>query len=143
VIGSFRTALPTVTCPERSVSRASEAAAKRQDTAAASITLGWRYRDMEVPMPAVQNAKSRAMGFYNGGRRGRGRRAKGVCSWIVLAVFGLMGLSSADTGGIKVKVFLAAALPTVNGPERSVSRASEAAAKRQDTAAASITLGWR
>jgi hypothetical protein len=37
VIGSFRTALPTVTCPERSVSRESVAAAKRKATAQASI----------------------------------------------------------------------------------------------------------
>jgi hypothetical protein len=38
VIGSFRTALPTVTCPERSVSRESVAAGKRKDTAQASIS---------------------------------------------------------------------------------------------------------
>ena len=94
-------------------------------------------------MPAVQNAKSRAKGFYHGGRRGRGRRAKGVCSRFVLAALGLIGLSCADAGGVRDKVILATALPTVNGPERSVSRASEAAAKRKDTAAASITLGWR
>ena len=34
---------------------------------------------------------------------------------------------------------LASALPTVNGPQRSVSRESVAAAKRKDTAQASIT----
>jgi len=42
VTGSFRTDLPTVTCPELSVSRASEAAAKRKDTAQASSTPCWR-----------------------------------------------------------------------------------------------------
>jgi hypothetical protein len=41
-------------------------------------------------------------------------------------------------------IFLIAnALPTVNGPERSVSRESEAAAKRTDTAEASMTRCWR
>jgi hypothetical protein len=40
---------------------------------------------------------------------------------------------------VRVKISLASALPTVNGPERSVSRESVAAAKRKATAHASIT----
>jgi hypothetical protein len=140
VIGSFRTALPTVTCPERSVSRESVAAAKRKATAHASITPCCAHRNMEVPMPVVRNTKSRAMDFCDGGRRGRGRHAKfSTCSRFVLA-----GLSAALTMwmgivDVRVKISLASALPTVNGPERSVSRESVAAAKRKATAHASIT----
>jgi hypothetical protein len=40
---------------------------------------------------------------------------------------------------VRVKISLASALPTVNGPERSVARESVAAAKRKATAHASIT----
>src|SRR5215207_292721 len=40
-------------------------------------------------------------------------------------------------------IYLATALPTVNGPERSVSRESVAAAKRKATAQASMTRCWR
>ena len=36
--------------------------------------------------------------------------------------------------GVRVKISLASALPTVNGPERSVSRESVAVAKRKATA---------
>ena len=39
---------------------------------------------------------------------------------------------------VRVGISLATALPTVNGPERSVSRESVAAAKRKATAQASI-----
>jgi hypothetical protein len=143
VIGSFRTALPTVNGPERSVSRESVAAAKRTDTAQASSTRCWRHRNTEVPMPAVHNAESRATDFCNGGRRGRGRRAKLlICSWFVLAL--LARPASTWTGAIDLEfsVGLANALPTVNGPERSVSRESVAAAKRTDTAQASSTRCW-
>jgi hypothetical protein len=44
---------------------------------------------------------------------------------------------------VRIGISLASALPTVNGPERSVSRESVAAAKRQATAHASITPCWR
>ena len=40
---------------------------------------------------------------------------------------------------VRTAISLASALPTVNGPERSVSRESVAAAKRKATAHASIT----
>jgi hypothetical protein len=131
---------PTVTCPERSVSRESVAAAKRKATAHASITPCCAHRNMEVPMPVVRNGKSRAMDFCDGGRRGRGRHAKSTaCSRFVLA-----GLSAAlatwiGIVDVRVKISLVSALPTVNGPERSVSRESVAAAKRKATAHASIT----
>ena len=84
-------------------------------------------------MPVVLNAKSRAEGFCDGGRRGRGRRAK------------LPAVAVTWTGivDVRISISLAAALPTVNGPERSVSRESVAAAKRKDTAQASITRCWR
>jgi len=52
-------------------------------------------------------------------------------------------LGSGACGSTRVRIALATALPTANGPERSVSRASEAAAKRKDTAHASTTRGWR
>jgi hypothetical protein len=95
-------------------------------------------------MPAVRaNSKSQAKDFYHGGPRGRGRRAKGTCSRFVLAVIMAVGVTWAKAGMLSLQVKLAGALPTVNGPERSVSRASEAAAKLPDTASASITLGWR
>jgi hypothetical protein len=44
---------------------------------------------------------------------------------------------------VRIGISLASALPTVNGPERSVSRESVAAAKRKGTAHASITPCWR
>jgi hypothetical protein len=43
---------------------------------------------------------------------------------------------------LQIGFSLAIGLPTVNGPERSVARASVAAAKRTDTAQASITPCW-
>jgi hypothetical protein len=95
-------------------------------------------------MPVVRNVKSRAKDFYDGGRRGRGRRAKFVCSCFVLAANLWLGASWADVGEVRFGVILlATALPTVNGPEHSVSRDSEAAAKRTDPALASITRCWR
>jgi len=144
VIGSFRTALPTVTCPERSVSRESVAAAKRKATAQASMTRCWRHQNTEVPMPVVRNAKSRAEGFCDGGRRGRSRRAKlHLCSWS--ALISLAAAAATWTGIVdgRVNICVATALPTVNGPERSVSRESVAAAKRKATAQASMTRCWR
>jgi hypothetical protein len=95
-------------------------------------------------MPVVRNAKSRAEGFCDGGRRGWGRRAKlHLCSWFVLA--GLVAAGAAWMGAVDARInfSLAAALPTVNGPERSVSRESVAAAKRKATAHASMTRCWR
>ena len=101
VIGSFRTGLPTVTCPERSVSRESEAAAKRTDTAEASLTRCWRHRNMGVPMPEVRNTKSRAKDFYAGGPRGRSRRAQRARKPIIANVTGrlpsLHGICSTTT----------------------------------------------
>jgi hypothetical protein len=95
-------------------------------------------------MPVVHNAKSRAKDFYDGGRKGRGRRAKLVCSCFVLAALAWLGTSRADLDGMRFGVYLlATALPTVNGPELSVSRDSEASAKRTDPALASITRCWR
>jgi hypothetical protein len=139
VIGSFRTALPTVTCPERSVSRESVAAAKRKATAHASLTPCCAHRNMEVPMPVVRNSQSWAKDFCDGGRRGRGRRAKCICSRFVLRC--LFGIVATWMGIVDVRTAfcLASALPTVNGPERSVSRESVAAAKRKATAHASLT----
>ena len=91
-------------------------------------------------MPVVRNTKSRAKDFSDGGRRGRGRRAKlGMCSRFVLRC--LLGIAVTWMGIVDVRtaISLGSALPTVNGPERSVSRESVAAAKRKDTAQASIT----
>ena len=136
---SLVSALPTVTCPERSVSRESVAAAKRKATAQASIKTCCAHRNMEVPMPVVRNTKSRAKDFCDGGRRGRGRRAKlGIRSRSVLSC--LFGIAVTWMGIVDARnaICLASALPTVNGPERSVSRESVAAAKRKATAQASI-----
>ena len=94
-------------------------------------------------MPAVHNAKSQAKDFCDGGRSGRGRRARTSRSRFVLAIALAAGLIGTGIVGFRVRIALATALPTVNGPERSVSRASEAAAKRKDTAHASTTRGWR
>jgi len=94
-------------------------------------------------MPELHNDKSRAKGFYNGGRRGRGRRAKHACSLFVLAAVIAIGLIGAGAVEFGTRIFVASDLPTVNGPELSVSRASEAAAKRKDTAQASSTPCWR
>jgi hypothetical protein len=95
-------------------------------------------------MPVVRNAKSRAEGFCNGGRRGRGRRAKfRLCSWFVLLAAAAGWTTWTGTVDVRGSISLASALPTVNGPERSVSRESVAAAKRKATAHASITPCWR
>jgi hypothetical protein len=95
-------------------------------------------------MPAVRNAKSRAKDFCDGGRRGRGRRAKGwPCSCFVLAALVAAAAMWMGTVDVQIGICLANALPTVNGPERSVSRESGAAAKRKDTAHASMTPCWR
>ena len=91
-------------------------------------------------MPVVRNIESRAKDFCDGGRRGRGRRAiLHSCSWFVL--MGVTALAATWMGIVDVRscISLASALPTVNGPERSVSRESVAAAKRKATAHASIT----
>jgi hypothetical protein len=138
VIGSFRNALPTVTSPVPSVSRKSDASAKRQDTAEASMTWCCHQTNTEVPMPAVID-ESRAKDFCAEGQAGRGRRAKLPCSWFVLVALA-MGLIG--TGHVEVRggFFLVAdALPTGNSPVPSVSRKSDASAKRQDTAEASMT----
>jgi hypothetical protein len=93
-------------------------------------------------MPAVHNEKSRAKDFYAGRPKGRRRRAKSACSWFVLAALTMAGAYLTGTVEVRVGVLLANALPTVNGPERSVSRESEAYAKRRDTAEASMTRCW-
>jgi hypothetical protein len=97
-------------------------------------------------MPAVRNGKSQAKDFCDGVRKGRGRRAKRVCSLFVpfAVAFAAAGTYLADTVEDKVgdQFSVANSLPTVNSPERSVSRESEAAAKRMDTAEASMTRCW-
>jgi hypothetical protein len=94
-------------------------------------------------MPVVCNEVSQATDFYAGGSRGRGRRARSARSLFVLIA--LAALGTYLTGTVEVRlgdIPFAIAIPTVNGPERSVSRESEAAAKRTDTAEASITRCW-
>jgi hypothetical protein len=94
-------------------------------------------------MPVVRNGKSRAKGFCNGGRRGRGRRARlSLCSWFVLSGLAAAGMTWTPIVDVRIGICLATALPTVNGPERSVSRESVAAAKRKATAQASMTRCW-
>ncbi len=75
-----------------------------------------------------------------GGRRGRGRRAKSSARSLFV-LFGLSAVMAAWMGAVdeQTAISLASALPTVNGPERSVSRESVPAAKRKATARASIT----
>ena len=132
-----------MTCPEQSVSRESKAAAKRMDTAEASITLCWCHSNMEVPMSVVRKHKSKARDIYDGGSKGRSRRAKSTRSRFVLSALVALGICVAGAIGVPVGNFLVAnTLPTVNSPEQSVSRESKAAAKRMDTAEASITLCW-
>jgi hypothetical protein len=94
-------------------------------------------------MPVVHNGKSRAEGFCDGGRRGRRRRTKFSCSWFVLGAFVAAAATWAGIVDVRIGFRLAPALPTVNGPERSVSRESVAAAKRKATAEASMTRCWR
>jgi hypothetical protein len=62
-------------------------------------------------------------------------------SSLLLVLAGLSAALAMWTGIVDVrgKISLASALTTVNGPERSVSRESVAAAKRKATAHASIT----
>jgi hypothetical protein len=96
-------------------------------------------------MPVVHNDKSKAKGFYDGGRQRRGRHAKCACSCFVLVGAGFAALGTYITGTVEVRVgdfTVANTLPTVNSPEQSVSRESEAAAKRKDTAEASMTRCW-
>jgi hypothetical protein len=132
-----------VTRPEQSVSRESEAAAKRKDTAEASMTRCWCHMNMEVPMPLVHNGKSKAKDIHDGGPKGRGRRAIRACSCFVLLALGALGAGVGGAVGVQVGDFsVAITLPTVNSPEQSVSRESEAAAKRKDTAEASMTRCW-
>ena len=94
-------------------------------------------------MPEVRNDQSRAKDFQNGGWRGRVRRANRACSRFVLAAAIAVGLIGTGAVELTVRISLAPDLPTGNGPELSVSRASEAAAKRKDTAQASSTPCWR
>jgi hypothetical protein len=95
-------------------------------------------------MPVVHNAESRAEGFCDGGRAGRRRRSKlHVRSWFVLGGFVVALTAWMENVDVRIGIRLATALPTVNGPERSVLRESVAAAKRKATAQASITRCWR
>ena len=54
------------------MSRVSAPAAKLQQPADASATIGWRHRSTEGPMPEVHNDKSQAKDLYDGARKGRG-----------------------------------------------------------------------
>ena len=81
--------------------------------------------------------------FVTEAEEGGGRRAKSVCSLFVLAALVGAGAWWADAVEAKVGISLAFALPTVNGPERSVVRASVPAAKCKDAAQASMTPCWR
>jgi hypothetical protein len=94
-------------------------------------------------MPVVHKHKSKARDIYDGGSKGRDRRAKLVRSRFVLFALFAIGTYVAGTIGVPVGDFLVAnTLPTVNSPEQSVSRESKAAAKRMDTAEASMTRCW-
>jgi hypothetical protein len=93
-------------------------------------------------MPEVHNFKSQAKDFYGRGRAERGRRAKTARSLFVLIALWASG--TYVSGAVDVRLGRSAeALPTVKGPERSVSRASEASAKRRDRAEASKTQSFR
>ena len=96
-------------------------------------------------MPVVRNNLSKAKDIHDGGRQGRGRRAKTACSCFVLIAAAIVALGNCVTGSVGIQVgnfAIATTLPTVNSPEQSVSRESEAAAKRKDTAEASLTRCW-
>jgi hypothetical protein len=94
-------------------------------------------------MPVVRNDVGQAKGFCAGGSTGRGWRAKRACSWFVLIALAAVGAYVTGTVEVRFGNFVVAgALPTVNSPERSVSRESEAAAKLTDTAEASMTRCW-
>ena len=94
-------------------------------------------------MPVVRNDKSQAKDFYDGEPKGRSWRAKRVCSLFVLVALVASGTYVAGAVEVRVGIFIVAnSLPTLNSPERSVSRESEAAAKRKDTAEASLTRCW-
>jgi hypothetical protein len=75
----------------------------------------------------------------DGGRQGRGRRARiGPVHELFCCLLGV-AVAWMEIGYVRSAISLAFVLPTVNGPQRSVSRESVAAAKRKDTALASIT----
>jgi hypothetical protein len=94
-------------------------------------------------MPVVRNAKSQAKDFCDGAPKGRGRRARRACSRFVLIAVAALGTYLGGAVEVKVGNFTVAySPPKVNSPERSVSRDSEAAAKRKDTAEASMTRCW-
>ena len=94
-------------------------------------------------MPVVHKRKSKARGFYDGGSKERGRRAKPTRSRFVLIALAALGTYVASAVEVPFVNFrVDATLPTVNSPEQSVSRDSEAAAKRRDTAEASMTRCW-
>jgi hypothetical protein len=84
-------------------------------------------------MPGVHNLKSRAIGFYDEARKGRGRPANSQCSWYVRLAATAMTIA----WGIEID------LQTVICQVPSVSRAIVAAAKLQKPADASKTLRWR
>jgi hypothetical protein len=91
-------------------------------------------------MPAVHNVKSRARDFHAGRSNGRSRPARFARSWFVLIA--LAAVTTYLTATVEVRfgtVPVANEAPTENSPGRSVSRVSEAAAKRTDTAEASMT----
>jgi hypothetical protein len=90
-------------------------------------------------MLAVHNSQSRAKDFCDGGRKGRSRCAKDVCSRFVLAAVAAALLTWTAVGEVRIGFGLAFDLPTVNGPERSVSRVSVAKAKPKVPAHASMT----
>ena len=95
-------------------------------------------------MPKVHKIKSGAKGFCEGRPKGRGRSAKTSRSRFVLVALVAAGAYVAGTAWeFTVKIVDLSDLTTVICPEPSVSRASEAAAKRKDPADASVTFCWR
>jgi hypothetical protein len=122
-----------VICQEPSGSRDSVAAAKLQLPADASMTLRWRDRTAEGPMPRVHKHKSKAEDLYDEAAKSRKRTPSKACSRFVLAA------------SVSMIAFLMVQLDqqTVICQVPSGSRDSVAAAKLQLPADASMTLRWR
>jgi hypothetical protein len=94
-------------------------------------------------MSVVHNTKRRTDDVCDGGPKGRGRCVNTFCSWFVLSLLA-GGFLTNNLIAEEHRCRQAAVDPrAVICHERSVSRASVAAAKLQDPADASLTIWWR
>jgi hypothetical protein len=97
------------------------------------MTLRWRDRTTEGPMPRVHKRKSRAEDLYDEAPKGRKRTPSKTCSLFVLVA----------RAALAACLMIRLDIQTVICQVPSGSRDSVAAAKLQLPADASMTLRWR